>query len=60
MGGGAWVRERVGVHRPIFWGNYSNDEKYIYIKYTVDVGWPLIDNGSHNNQPKIGVHNRGK
>ena len=51
--------ERVGGHCPIFWGNYSNDEN-IYMKYTVDFGWPPIDNGSHNNQPNIGVHNRGK
>ena len=30
------------------------------MKYTVAFGWPLINNGSHNNQPKICVHNRGK
>jgi hypothetical protein len=34
--------------------------KKIYMQYTVAFGWPPIDNGSHNNQPKIGVHNRGK
>ena len=30
------------------------------IKYSIAFGWTLINNGSHNNQPKIGVHNRGK
>ena len=30
------------------------------MKYTVAFGWPPINNGSHNNQPKIGVDNRGK
>ena len=52
--------ELVGGHRPIFWGDYSNDEKHIYMKYTVAFGWPVIDNSSHNNQPKIGVQSRGK
>ena len=30
------------------------------MKYTVAFGWPAIDNGSHNNQPKKGVHKRAK
>ena len=30
------------------------------VKYTVVFGWPPIDNGSHNNQPIIGIHNRAK
>ena len=51
--------ERVGGHCPIVWGGYSNNEK-IYIKYSIAFGWPLINNGSHNNQPKIGSHNGGK
>ncbi len=38
----------------------SNDEIYIYIKYTVAFGRPPIDNGSHNNQPKTGVHDGGE
>jgi hypothetical protein len=25
LGGGAWVGERVGRHRPIVWGGYSNN-----------------------------------
>ena len=43
--GGALGLERVGGHRPIFWGDYSNDEK-IYMKYTVALGCPAIDNGT--------------
>ncbi len=38
----------------------SNDEKYICIKYTVAFERPLINNGSHNNQPKTGVCNGGE
>ena len=34
--------------------------KKICVKYTVAFGWPPIDNGSHNNQPIISVHNKGK
>ena len=49
--GGALGLVLVGRHSHIFWGNYSNDEN-IYMKYTVAFGWPLINNGSHNNQPK--------
>ena len=30
------------------------------MKYTVAFGWLAIDNGSHNNQPKKGVHKRAK
>jgi len=52
--------ECVGGNRSIVWGSYSNDEKNIYIKDSIAFGWPLINNGSHNNQPKIGVHNGGK
>jgi hypothetical protein len=37
----------------------SNDEKK-YIKYTVAFGRPPIDNGSHNNQPKTGIRDRGE
>ena len=49
-------RRRAGVrayggHRPIFRGDYSNNEKYIYEIHRC-FGWPAIDNGSHNNQPK--------
>ena len=30
------------------------------MKYTVAFGWPPTNNGSHNNEPKIYVHNGGK
>ncbi len=30
------------------------------IKYTVAFGWPPIDNGSHNNQPKTGICDGGE
>ena len=34
--------------------------KNIHVKYSIAFGWLLINNGSHNNQTKIGVNNRGK
>jgi hypothetical protein len=30
------------------------------MKYTVAFGWPLINNSSHNNQPKTGICNEGE
>jgi len=39
-------------------GDYSHDNKYIYVIHHC-LWMALIKNGSHNNQPKIGVHNKG-
>jgi hypothetical protein len=30
------------------------------MKYTVAFEQPMIDNGSHNNQPKTGIRDRGE
>ncbi len=30
------------------------------MKHTVAFGWPLINNGSHNNQPKTDVRDGGE
>ena len=62
--GDVWVEARGwasvwGDIIPSF-GATIHTMKKIYMKYTVAFGWPVIDNGSHNNQPKIGDHNRGK
>jgi hypothetical protein len=40
-------------------GDYSHDNKYIYVIHHC-LWMALIKNGSHNNQPKIGVHNEGE
>ena len=49
--GGALGLERMGDTVPSFWATIQTMKK-IYMKYTVACGWPAIDNGSHNNQPK--------
>ena len=46
-----------GATVPLFGAAIQTMKKYIYIKYFIGFGWPLINNGSHNNQSKIGVHN---
>jgi len=40
-------------------GDYSHDNKYIYVIHHC-LWMALIKNGSHNNQPKMGVHNEGE
>ncbi len=50
-----WGGRRINV-----WGGKSSGNKIKKMKYTVAFGWPPIDNGSHNNQPKTGVHDGGE
>ena len=62
--GNFWVEVRGwesvwGDTAPLFWATIQKMQT-IYIKYSIAFGWPLINNGSHNNQPKIGGHNGGK
>jgi hypothetical protein len=49
-----------GGRRIIVWGWQIEQQKNKKRKYTVAFGRPMIDNGSHNNQPKTGVHNGGE
>ena len=53
----AWVGELLGGRRPIIWVDYSH--KKIYVIHHC-LWMTLIKNGSHNNQPKIGIHKEGE
>jgi hypothetical protein len=44
-----------GGRRIIVWGWQIVRQKIKKMKYTVAFGQPMIDNGSHNNQPKTGI-----
>ncbi len=48
-----------GGHRIIIWG-WQIERQKIKMKFTVAFGRPPIDNGSHNNQPKTSVRDRGE
>jgi hypothetical protein len=49
-----------GGHRIIVWGWQIERQKNKKMKYTVAFGQPMINNGSHNNQPKTGIRNGGE
>ena len=56
-----WLRWNMwGGRRIIVWGWQIERQKKKKMKYTVAFGRPPIDNGSHNNQPKTCVRNRGE
>jgi hypothetical protein len=44
----------------LFGGGKSSGKKIKKMKYTIAFGRPLINNGSHNNQPKTGVRDGGE
>jgi hypothetical protein len=49
-----------GGRRIIVWVWQIEHQKNKKMKYTVAFGRPMIDNGSHNNQPKTGDRNGGE
>ncbi len=52
--------ERVGGTPYNRLGVANRAAKNKKMKYTVAFGRPMIDNGSHNNQPKTGVRDGGE
>ncbi len=53
-------RDVWGERRIIVWGWQIKQQKNKKMKYTVAFGRLPINNGSHNNQPKTGVHDGGE